>query len=610
MDRLSPPRHTAHAATRRLPAVTWLLGAAVLLGAASLLGCDTKTTPPAKDTSTTADNDARNEDGAASDAGCADDSGCDDTAAAAVCTDGDPASAAACVDQAGYLKDLTFIAAPRPTGSAHHAAVRKMLVERLTALKFKVTEQSYGIGTNVIGERVGTAKADEIVIIGGHYDGVPKCPAADDNGTGVAGALQAAAALARYDHARTLQIVFWDEEERGLTGSFHHAVQLAKAGRSVVAVMDYEMIGFASKKPDTQALPAGFDVIFAEAGKYWWANKKAGDFIAVIFGDKSKAAAEAFIAASVKLGVPALPVELSAEFMESSTFADLRRSDHTSYWAEGYPGIMITDTANFRNTHYHCTGGSDTVDRLDHSFALGIVKATVTAVVGLLKADGGKAVAPEVPVCSLDNQDCAAGKKCTPWAEGQRWMPTCMPVFDKPAGLYAACTRTKNKLGDDTCGAGLFCSPWGVVPVTPTTRHCLRPCATKAVCAKDEACVAMGRRIYGGSVAPHNVGLCLKACDPFAATSCGAGLMCAGGFVDTEKLRDTHTCMALGKIGEGAACQPMSWGQCTAGLDCIYGPTSEAAACRAPCDATHACTAGTCVMDPYSATPGLGHCLP
>ena len=30
-----------------------------------------------------------------------------------------------------------------------------------------------------------------------------------------------------------------------------------------------------------------------------------------------------------------------------------RRSDHASFWDAGYPAVMLTDTANFRNPHYH-----------------------------------------------------------------------------------------------------------------------------------------------------------------------------------------------------------------------------------------------------------------
>jgi hypothetical protein len=44
-------------------------------------------------------------------------------------------------------------------------------------------------------------------------------------------------------------------------------------------------------------------------------------------------------------------------------------SDHWSFWQEGYPAIMVTDTAPYRYPHYHLE--SDTPDKLDYDrFAL------------------------------------------------------------------------------------------------------------------------------------------------------------------------------------------------------------------------------------------------
>jgi Zn-dependent M28 family amino/carboxypeptidase len=53
-----------------------------------------------------------------------------------------------------------------------------------------------------------------------------------------------------------------------------------------------------------------------------------------------------------------------------------RRSDHASFWDAGYPAVMLTDTANFRNPHYHRE--TDTVDTLNLEF-LSNVATTVTA---------------------------------------------------------------------------------------------------------------------------------------------------------------------------------------------------------------------------------------
>ena len=63
----------------------------------------------------------------------------------------------------------------------------------------------------------------------------------------------------------------------------------------------------------------------------------------------------------------------------SPAAGDLRRSDHASFWDESYPGVMLTDTSEFRYANYHCRGGPDVVLNLDPHFATQIVTITVAA---------------------------------------------------------------------------------------------------------------------------------------------------------------------------------------------------------------------------------------
>ena len=56
-------------------------------------------------------------------------------------------------------------------------------------------------------------------------------------------------------------------------------------------------------------------------------------------------------------------------------------SDHASYWREGYPAVMLTDSAYYRNQAYHEAG--DTEDRLDYQRMAQAVAATYQAVVRL-----------------------------------------------------------------------------------------------------------------------------------------------------------------------------------------------------------------------------------
>jgi Zn-dependent M28 family amino/carboxypeptidase len=50
------------------------------------------------------------------------------------------------------------------------------------------------------------------------------------------------------------------------------------------------------------------------------------------------------------------------------------RSDHVRFWLAGMPAIQVTDTANFRNPHYHRS--TDTPETLDYDTLARITAAT------------------------------------------------------------------------------------------------------------------------------------------------------------------------------------------------------------------------------------------
>lgn len=49
-----------------------------------------------------------------------------------------------------------------------------------------------------------------------------------------------------------------------------------------------------------------------------------------------------------------------------------------SFWDNGYPAIMMTDTANMRNPHYH--QASDTIETLDLDFLAGVCRGLIEAI--------------------------------------------------------------------------------------------------------------------------------------------------------------------------------------------------------------------------------------
>lgn len=63
--------------------------------------------------------------------------------------------------------------------------------------------------------------------------------------------------------------------------------------------------------------------------------------------------------------------------IQHSVLQDALRSDHTPFWFNAYPAVMINDGGNFRNPNYHCAGGADSPSTIDHSFAQQVTEVTV-----------------------------------------------------------------------------------------------------------------------------------------------------------------------------------------------------------------------------------------
>jgi len=220
-------------------------------------------------------------------------------------------------------------------------------------IRRQVYETDAGEVRNIIAELPGRSKREEIVVIGAHYDSAIGTPGADDNATGVAALLSLANAFVATENARTLRFVgFVNEEPPHFRtkdmGSLVYAADCKAREENVVAMIALESLGYFSEEEGSQRHPE-------EVGEGY---PGVGNFVAFV-GNVSSAdlvndAHSAFSAAS---GFP-------AEKGAFPAFVDgVGWSDHWSFWENGYPAIMVTDTATFRNPHYHTPG--DTVETID-----------------------------------------------------------------------------------------------------------------------------------------------------------------------------------------------------------------------------------------------------
>jgi hypothetical protein len=284
---------------------------------------------------------------------------------------------AECVEQERYLADLEFIAQPREPGSAHWQAVQDLCFDRFTEAGFEVALHTYATGVNVVGRKLGTDFPDEQILAAAHYDHIPGCNGADDNATGTAAVLELARVLGQRDYPRTLVVACWDEEEDGLIGAEAYVAAAQTAGDQILFNYNFEMIGFYDDAPNSQTVPAGFELLFAEQVETLIANEYRGDFLAVVVDEAGVPHVEPLLAYAETFGLATVLLPVPADLKNSPLLSDLRRSDHAAFWEVDIPATMLTDTSEFRYDNYHCQSGEDAVELLDHGFATKIVASTV-----------------------------------------------------------------------------------------------------------------------------------------------------------------------------------------------------------------------------------------
>lgn len=254
---------------------------------------------------------------------------------------------------------------------------------RLVGMGYSVSREDSpvreGTAFNVIAERRGVVFPDEIVVIGAHYDTEVNTPGADDNASGVAGMLELARRLAGVDTARTVRFIAFTNEEgsnsRGnVMGSRVSAEGSRERGERIVAMLSLEMLGYASHEPGSQRYPFPPESPFARGLNL----PDRGDFIAVVGRTGDAELVQRLGSAMSGAGtVPVVPVALPA------VLRDIWRSDNGNYWLSGFTAVMVTDTSNFRNPHYHLP--TDTVETLDFGFMAGVVDALEAGIWALLE---------------------------------------------------------------------------------------------------------------------------------------------------------------------------------------------------------------------------------
>jgi hypothetical protein len=205
-----------------------------------------------------------------------------------------------------------------------------------------------------------------LLVIGAHYDTFGDFglnPGADDNASGTAGLLELARLLDGHPLASRVELVAYANEEppwfgSPWMGSAIHARSLQ--GQDVRGMISLEMIGyFTEKQPAPNFL---FKILYPSRG----------NFIAIAGRWSDRGLTRFVKKAILGTGFPAVSFTAPRD-------AGIDASDQRSYWDLGIPAVMVTDTSDVRNPHYHAPG--DTPATLDYGRMARVMDGVANAVV-------------------------------------------------------------------------------------------------------------------------------------------------------------------------------------------------------------------------------------
>ncbi|HPS65080.1 MAG TPA: M28 family peptidase, partial [Ignavibacteria bacterium] len=199
---------------------------------------------------------------------------------------------------------------------------------------------------NVIGKKTGYKYPNKYFIISSHYDDMPSgstAPGADDNGSGTCGVIEAARIISTLNLPYTVVFITFDEEERGLYGSYAYVDSAYAHGDSIMGVVNLDMIAYDGNND----------------GKCF-----------VVHNNPSSLFADDFISA-MKYYQPTLnPIK---------TYDLTANSDHAPFWTKNWNAFLLIEDENDFTPFYHTV--NDKYSSLNLSYFLKMAKASLAGVI-------------------------------------------------------------------------------------------------------------------------------------------------------------------------------------------------------------------------------------
>lgn len=237
-----------------------------------------------------------------------------------------------------------------------------------------VTKQRFqalgGTYHNVIGTAIPDIESFQSappLILAAHFDTVQGSPGADDNASALAVMLHVARQVRAMKLSRPIRFISFNLEEENLLGSSAYTSLLRNNRAAIHGAIVLECVGYASHQKHSQKIPPGVPI----------AVPTTGNFLAVIGNERSRALTSV-VAKVMQSHLPIVPLVVPGN---GEKLPDTRRSDHTSFWEHGFPAVMLTDTANYRNPHYHRP--TDMLETLNLDFMASVADGVTAAVIAL-----------------------------------------------------------------------------------------------------------------------------------------------------------------------------------------------------------------------------------
>lgn len=269
--------------------------------------------------------------------------------------------------------------------------------QSLVSIGFAVAREPYQVEhlgvthtvANIVAEHVAECGSDGIVIVGAHYDTVSSTPGADDNASAVAMLLEVARLLRQTRPRRKIRFVSFPCEEpphfhTDSMGSQQHARLCKARGETIEGMVCLEMVGYYSDAAGSQRLPGAIPRWLRPA------FPRRGNFLGAVANLRSARMLWTFRRGFKRANaLPLYTIALPERVRE------IRLSDNSSFWDQGYPAIMVTDTSFLRNPNYHLA--SDTPDTLDYPRMADATIGVAGGVAALARADGSIALSGPRP---------------------------------------------------------------------------------------------------------------------------------------------------------------------------------------------------------------------